>query len=61
MQKAKTKVYPSPEERKQDLRKTAIAIINQKLQRMDIEQLREVLKAAYKVTEGRSVKSKQSE
>ena len=50
---SKARKIPPKNERADDLKHTIIASILHKLNRMDIDQLREVLNAATKVIEGR--------
>ncbi len=47
----KPRKYPPKDERADDLKHTLIASISYKLNRMDIDQLREVLNAATKAIE----------
>ena len=47
------KFTPPGAERDEELRQTVISCITQKLQRMNIDQLREVLRAATKAAEGK--------
>lgn len=49
----KPRKYPPKDEREEDMRHTLVAVICGKLNRMDIDQLREILSTATRVIEGK--------